>query len=204
MQSQDQVHSQTDKITSNTSVIPHHIKNISVAWLLTLTASAFFLVWLRPSHRWVPRKEWYQQSQISALLKLNKRCTGVPRLVCAELSRAYRHLLEPTNFFWSAVLHLTGKLFAVSQGWQLTDEGWHRMLSVMTAIDAGCKDVLHDLDYCGKLCMYHNHDLRRYLKRVLHSRYDDHTVQWQSHYKHYGINDQIHFIRSLKVSSVLS
>ena len=202
MQSQDQVHSQTDKITSNTSVIPYHIKKsfqlLGYSHTLPLLSSWCDCVQAISESR---ARNDTSKAKSRPLLKLNKRCTGVPRLVCAELSRAYRRLLEPTNFFWSAVLHLTGKLFAVSQGWQLTDEGWHRMLSVMTAIDAGCKDVLHDLDYCGKLCMYHNHDLRRYLKRVLHSRHDDHTVQWQSHY---GINDQIHFIRSLKVSSVLS
>ena len=105
---------------------------------------------------------------------------------------AYRHLLEPTNFFslW----------FCISQGSysvsRKVDNWWmkagighchdcHRCLCMQVNWYAGCRDMLHSLDYC--VCV--SQLWFETIWRMPLSRHDEHSVQWQSHCKHYGTND---------------
>ena len=58
--------------------------------------------------------------------------------------------------FWFVVLHLmrklfTSLLFAISQGWQLMNEGWHWMLSEITAIGVFASRLI-DLLAVGICC----------------------------------------------------
>ena len=138
---------------------------------------------------------------------------GVQILVCTTLSGAFHCLLEPTNFLVCSsasheeVIHISVICYfprLTIDEWRLAlDVVWNNCywcLCIQADWSAGCRDMLHTwisvLNCVSQVCesgvcvtQYHNHDLRWYSKRELHSRHDEHTVQWQSHCQHYGTND---------------
>ena len=91
-------------IDSSSSVMPHHVKK-HFSCLLACTHRLCYLPdviaskpSMSPTQGTIPGN-WICSAQC---------CVGVPRLVCAALSRAYHK-----RCLWLAVLYLTGKLFTL-------------------------------------------------------------------------------------------